>query len=75
MPKGYSGIFIIKFLMKHFDFVVDRQKGSHVVLKGFRYGKIETAVVPLHKELSHGTLRSILDMAKLEYSEFRKMME
>lgn len=53
-----SGQKAIKILVKH-GFVVIRQKGSHVILsKVISTGKI-TAVVPVHKELAKGTLRSI----------------
>jgi len=53
-----SGRRAIKILQKN-GFLVVRQKGSHVVLaKQSSKGKI-TAVVPVHKELAKGTLKSI----------------
>lgn len=57
MPKLpiLSGKDLVKALIR-LDFVVVRQKGSHVFLqKGKR-----TTVVPLHKIIKKGTLKAIL---------------
>jgi predicted RNA binding protein YcfA (HicA-like mRNA interferase family) len=63
-----SGKKAIKILEKH-GFVVVRQKGSHIVLsKQSKSGKI-TAVVPVHKELAKGTLRSIANQAQINAKE------
>lgn len=63
-----SGREAIKILEKH-GFVVIRQKGSHVVLsKQSKSGKI-TTVVPDHKELAKGTIRSIASQAQLNTKE------
>lgn len=49
------------------------QTGSHVKFaKMVRNGMI-TAIVPRHKEVSSGTLRSILRQANLTESEFNKL--
>lgn len=51
-------------------FVVSRQRGSHVVLiRQTASGKL-TTVVPLHKELKKGTIRSIAKLAALEVKDF-----
>lgn len=51
-------------------FVQIRQRGSHVVLKKrTREGEIG-CVVPLHRELAIGTLRSVLKQAKITIEEF-----
>ena len=43
-----------------------RSKGSHIVLRRGDHG----CVVPLHKELAVGTLRSALRQAGVEIEEF-----
>ncbi len=53
--KPYSYRQVIKTLSK-FGFQVIRQRGSHIVLKGFCNGKDRTVVVPKHKEIAIGTL-------------------
>lgn len=56
--------------LKRLGFVEVRQRGSHVVLKKqTREGEVG-CVVPLHRELAIGTLRSILKQAKLTPEEF-----
>ena len=47
-----------------------RQRGSHIVLKKeTQEGNIGT-VVPNHKELKVGTIKSILELAKVKEEEF-----
>jgi len=65
---------IIKVLNK-IGFNVVRQKGSHIVLKGFYKEKKRTVVVPKHKEIAVGTLRGILFQAGLTIEEFTKLTE
>lgn len=60
-----SGQQAIKIL-ESLGFSVVRQKGSHVVL---RRGE-EGCVVPLHRELALGTLRSAIKQAGLTFEEF-----
>lgn len=53
-------------ILTRMGFAEMRQRGSHVVLR-----RGETAcVVPLHKELATGTLRSILRQAGVSPEEF-----
>jgi predicted RNA binding protein YcfA (HicA-like mRNA interferase family) len=47
-------------------FYVARQRGSHVVLRKGDYG----CVIPLHKELAIGTLRSAIRQAGITIDEF-----
>jgi len=47
------------------------QRGSHVKL---RNPAGRTAIVPLHRELAPGTLRSILRQAGLSVEEFAKLI-
>jgi predicted RNA binding protein YcfA (HicA-like mRNA interferase family) len=50
----------VKVLLR-VGFVVNRQKGSHIILKrGDPYARV---VVPDHKQLRPGTLRQILNEA------------
>jgi predicted RNA binding protein YcfA (HicA-like mRNA interferase family) len=44
--------------MAKLGFIVDRQKGSHMIL--FRADPPMTLSVPDHRELDRGTLRSLL---------------
>ena len=71
MPKlpVISGQTCIKALQKA-GFVVSRQKGSHVKL---RRGA-QTVIVPNHKELDRGTLKSILDQAGIEVEKFVELL-
>lgn len=72
MPKIYSGKLVIKILSRRFGFYFVSQKGSHVKLEKINNKKKIVTIVPLHKELSPGTLRGILDLAEVEEKEFRK---
>jgi predicted RNA binding protein YcfA (HicA-like mRNA interferase family) len=65
---------VIRVLGK-LGFKVIRQRGSHVVLKGFYKDKKRTVVVPRHKEIAIGTLRGILFQAGLSVEEFIKLTE
>jgi predicted RNA binding protein YcfA (HicA-like mRNA interferase family) len=72
--KTISGDECIKILCKHFGFTVNRQKGSHVILKKKTLtGSIGT-VIPNHKELKLGTLKGILELAKVDETDFSKYL-
>jgi predicted RNA binding protein YcfA (HicA-like mRNA interferase family) len=70
MPKlpVVSGRDLTKILTKHFGFRVLRQKGSHVTLTN----DVSFITVPLHAELDRGTLRAILNDARIEKEVFEK---
>lgn len=53
-------------------FVVDRQKGSHIVM--VRPGHLHILVIPAHKPLAEGTLKSILKAAGITPSEFQALL-
>ena len=72
--KPYSCREVIKVLSK-LDFRVVRQRGSHIVLKGFYKEKKRTVVVPKHKEIAVGTLRGILFQAGLRIEEFKLLTQ
>jgi predicted RNA binding protein YcfA (HicA-like mRNA interferase family) len=74
MPKlpKLSGHKVIKALAKA-GFQRVRQKGSHVILikdDGLRIG----CTVPLHNELKIGTLKGILEQAKLSEEDFLQLL-
>ena len=67
--KPYSHRQVIKALTK-LGFKVVRQRGSHIVLKGSYKEMERTVVVPKHREIAVGTLRSILFQAGINAEEF-----
>ena len=60
-----SGSQAIKIFEK-LGFVIVRQRGSHVVLRKQDKG----CVIPIHKELAVGTLRSAIRQAGLTHDDF-----
>jgi predicted RNA binding protein YcfA (HicA-like mRNA interferase family) len=68
MPKvpAVSGEEAIKAL-KRLGFVFLRQKGNHAILRRGSAG----CVVPMHREISSGTLRGVLKQAGISEEEFR----
>lgn len=53
-------------------FVQVSQKGSHVKVRHLD-GRV--AIIPMHRELAPGTLRSILRQASLSVDDFRKLAD
>ena len=53
-------------IFESLNFIVVRQKGSHVVLRRGNRG----CVIPVHKELAVGTLRSAIKQANISIDEF-----
>ena len=72
MPKlpVVSGLEAVKALQR-LGFFVDRQRGSHAVLKKFTPQGERGCVIPMHREVAIGTLRSALKMAGVSPEEFR----
>lgn len=66
-----SGAECVKALRK-IDFVVDRQRGSHIIL--VREDPRTTISVPDHKELDRGTLRAIIRQVGLSVDEFINLL-
>lgn len=62
--RTYSGREVVKFLSKH-GFDPKGREGSHVQLRyeHSETGSVRNVTVPLHGELSTGTLRKIADQA------------
>lgn len=66
-----SGKECVKVLSKK-GFYIKRQEGSHLILR--KNDPFAQVVVPNHKELDKGTLRSIIRMASLSVDDFIKLM-
>ena len=73
MPKLYSGQQIIKTLRRAGFYIVS-QKGSHVKLRGFWNGKLQTVIVPNHKQVAYGTFQSILNQASMSKAEYERFV-
>ena len=71
MPKLplVSGAKAVK-AMQRLGFFVDRQRGSHVVLKKITAEGERGCVIPMHREVAPGTLRSALKLAGVSPEEF-----
>lgn len=70
MAKLYSGKKIIKALQRAGFYVVSI-KGSHIKMRGIRVCKLQTVIIPKHKEVAVGTFRSILRQAAMEFKELK----
>ncbi|MBK6291068.1 MAG: type II toxin-antitoxin system HicA family toxin [Ignavibacteria bacterium] len=66
-----SGTDVVAILQSH-GFVYVRHKGSHAVLQSLQNDTTVTVIVPLHKELATGTLRSIIRQSGLPRETFTK---
>jgi predicted RNA binding protein YcfA (HicA-like mRNA interferase family) len=65
--KGvFSGKFVVAILTRKCGFSFVSQHGSHIKL---RRG-VRTTIVPLHKELAPGTLKSVLHLAGISKEDF-----
>jgi predicted RNA binding protein YcfA (HicA-like mRNA interferase family) len=75
MPKlpSVSGERVIRAL-KRAGFVELRQKGSHVSLEKRAGDQVFKTVVPIHSELSKGTLSDILRQCGLKLDEFLELL-
>ena len=75
MPKLpiVSGAKAVKALQR-LGFFVDRQRGSHVVMKKITTEGERGCVIPMHKELALGTLRSALKMAGVSPEKFAEAL-
>ena len=62
---------IIKVLSK-LDFIQISQKGSHVKLKNYYTNRV--CIIPMHKEVARGTLKSVLEQADVELENFLKFL-
>ncbi|MDO9535570.1 MAG: type II toxin-antitoxin system HicA family toxin [Bacillota bacterium] len=63
---------IIKVL-EIFGFKKVSQKGSHVKYKGIE-NPSRVAIIPMHKEIAKGTLKSILEQASIKLEDFLEQL-
>lgn len=71
MSKTFSGKDVVKGLKKiGYDF--DHQTGSHIFLHNLNENK--SIIVPNHKELKIGTLKSILKKAGITVNELKGLI-
>lgn len=64
MPKRYSAKEVIKALKK-LGFIKISQRGNHIKMRGIIAGKLQTSIIPNHKQLAPETLSSILIQANI----------
>jgi len=67
-----SGREVVKALAK-VGYEQDRQRGSHIILRRETYPH-RRVVVPDHKEVAKGTLRSIIRETGLTVDEFKALL-
>ena len=65
---------VVKILTKQFGFSFISQRGSHAKLKRPTATGHLVTVVPMHDELSYGTLRGVPELAKVDHKEFEKYL-
>jgi len=70
-PTDLSYRDVIKALEK-IGFVVKRQRGSHIVLR--RASPPARVVVPAHKAIRIGTLRTIINQAEISVEELISLL-
>ena len=68
-----SGRDVVKVLIR-IGFEIVGRKGSHVRLKRKRDKEVLIVVVPMHRELAKGTLRSILRQANLAVDDLVRLL-
>ena len=64
-----SGQEVCEILANH-GFEKIRQRGSHIIMQKKLQSTTITIPIPNHKEISTGTLKSIIRQSKLKSSEF-----
>ena len=68
-----SGREIVKILSK-IGFIIVGRKGSHVRMKRQRGKDVLIVIVPMHRELAKGTLRSVLRQANLTPEDLNRLL-
>ncbi len=68
-----SGREMVKTLAK-IGFVIVGRKGSHVRMKRQRGKEVLIVIVPMHRELAKGTLRSMLRQANLTPEDLNRLL-
>ena len=67
-----SGREVVKALLRN-GYEHDRQRGSHIILRRSSYPH-RRIVVPDHREIAKGTLRSIIRETGLTVDEFKDLL-
>ena len=67
-----SGRDVVKALLKA-GYEHDRQRGSHIIVRQLTYPH-RRIVVPDHKDIAKGTLRSIIRETGLTVAEFKDLL-
>jgi len=68
-----SGREIVKVL-ERIGFAIVGRKGSHVRMKRQRGKEVLIVIVPMHRELAKGTLRSVLRQANLSREDLNRLL-
>ena len=71
MSKIFSGRELVKALHRT-GYIIDHQKGSHIFLHNPE--KNISLVVPNHKEIRKGTLKSIIKRAGISIEELKELI-
>ncbi|HTK03601.1 MAG TPA: type II toxin-antitoxin system HicA family toxin [Alphaproteobacteria bacterium] len=74
MPKLYSSRETIKTFQRA-GFNKITQKGSHLKMRGFWNSKLQTIIIPVHKQIAFGTFQSILNQSGMSKSEFEQFLK
>jgi predicted RNA binding protein YcfA (HicA-like mRNA interferase family) len=74
IPRHISGETVRKILVNKFGFYVKRQRGSHCTLAKNLNTLVIGTVVPMHDEIRIGTLKNILELAKISEDDFFKYL-
>lgn len=74
MPKRYSSREVVNAL-KRAKFVDISQKGSHLKMRGIWNDKLQTVIIPIHKEIRFGTFRGILNQSGMSKAEFEQFLK
>lgn len=70
LPRDLSGE-DVKRALEQASFIATTQKGSHLKLK---HPDGRVVIIPMHRQLAAGTLRSILRQAGLTLEEFLELL-
>ena len=74
MPRLYSSKDAVKAFKKA-GFNKISQKGSHLKMRGIWNGKLETIIIPMHKQIAFGTFQSILNQSGMSKTEFERFLK
>ena len=74
MPKLYTSRETVN-AFRRANFSQISQKGSHLKMRGFWNGKLQTVIIPIHKQIAFGTFQSILSQSGMCKSEFEQFIK